>query len=906
MASAAAPTCSVPAPKQVRTDTLAWVLPACGLAYNTPATYEITTPPAHGSARVSSELGGTTLRYLPADGYAGPDSFAFRVVTADGPSAPVTQQLTMSPDVNTTPVCSTPSPGNLRVRRGASRTFTLSCNDRDGDPLTYALTSAPQHATVVFGREVAAGREVTITPTGSFTGTDSFGYRATESRGASDVVPVAFEIVDADANSAPVCSPSYPGPQTVRTSESQWVVTLGCTDAEGDPVGIEVVSGPSHGSATSVEPAAGFQVPMGRTVPYTPIPGYTGPDSFTVRGRDNRSATSGTFTINVTVAAPPQQTVGCDAPSTITLRPGTKRRIFGACRATAPAGYEVLAPPAHGTVVKRDGFVYTPQPGYTGPDSFKYRILSVDGSGPEVTQPLLVTPSANDAPSCWVGLPGRSAFPPSGVETVVRAGEAADVSFSCLDNDGDPVTVDVDAPTHGAISGFSPLVPSVWEAFSGRGRYTSTPGYVGFDAIRIQGNDGHGGSAQGVTQLVVRGASYNSAPSCAFASTPSPVIAGTEAELTYYCGDAEGDPVKLEVVTAPAHVSLGPVDGTGGLRPASVLKAPAGFAGADAFELRPVDGRGAKGPFMGTIVTVIPDPGPVDRQVSRGGTVGAELSALPTPTQPANVRLTTLNQGRVIIVPGNASAPSGWNAVGLSFAITAPDAIPEAPLMLRFRLDGSQRIPGEKPESITVFRNGQAVADCTGDGASPDPCVTSRAQLAGDDLEIVVLSSKASAWSFGRASIGTPPGTPTGGGSSGPGGTVGEAGGGNFGNVGGSSPQPQPQPTPPTLTLGALPKLRAALAKGFQVKLTSTYAGTARAKLTLDGKTAKRVKLSKGKPVAVATGTTSAAAGRPTTITLRFTKAAKRALAKAKKVTFTLQAGVNDGPVMTKTLTLKR
>jgi cysteine-rich repeat protein len=102
------------------------------------------------------------------------------------------------------------------------------------------------------------------------------------------------------------------------------------------------------------------------------------------------------------------------------------------------------------------------------------------------------------------------------------------------------------------------------------------------------------------------------------------------------------------------------------------------------------------------------------------------------------------------------SEDPGVASVGFAFFahridIIAAPATPEAPLVIAFRIDASQ-LPGNTDLStIEVFKDGASVPPCvaTDASAAPDPCVASRA-LAGDgDVEITVLTSTASAWSFG-------------------------------------------------------------------------------------------------------------------------------------------------------------
>jgi hypothetical protein len=93
--------------------------------------------------------------------------------------------------------------------------------------------------------------------------------------------------------------------------------------------------------------------------------------------------------------------------------------------------------------------------------------------------------------------------------------------------------------------------------------------------------------------------------------------------------------------------------------------------------------------------------------------------------------------------------------LGVSFQITAPAETSQNPLVMIFTIDAPQVPPDA---AVHVFKDGGDVPDCAGSAgeASPDPCVASRTVIGGGDLEIQVLTSSASNWTFG-ANFGTPP-----------------------------------------------------------------------------------------------------------------------------------------------------
>lgn len=110
----------------------------------------------------------------------------------------------------------------------------------------------------------------------------------------------------------------------------------------------------------------------------------------------------------------------------------------------------------------------------------------------------------------------------------------------------------------------------------------------------------------------------------------------------------------------------------------------------------------------------------------------------------------------------------------------------------------------------------------------------------------------------------------------------------------------------PVVKLGATPRLASALSRGIRVRVRSSTSGRARARLVLGASQAKRLKLSRRGAVIVASGAAGVASGRESAITLRFTRAARRALRRERMVVLTLRAEVDGGPGVTRTLRLRR
>ncbi len=200
---------------------------------------------------------------------------------------------------------------------------------------------------------------------------------------------------------------------------------LPATDPDGDALTYTVADPPQHG-----------QVVIGPdgTFTYTPDPDWSGDDSFSYQVGDG-TGQSETATVSLTVAPvndPPvaQNSEGaCQEDAALVVpAPGV---LDGATDIEGDPVHAVLVQgPAHGTLtLNPDGsYEYTPNPNYSGSDTFRFRANDGQDDGDVAVVALTVEP-VNDAPSCAVGGPYQ-----------VNEGGAVQVSATGTDRDGDPLT----------------------------------------------------------------------------------------------------------------------------------------------------------------------------------------------------------------------------------------------------------------------------------------------------------------------------------------------------------------------------------------------------------------------------------------------------------------------------------
>jgi hypothetical protein len=181
-----------------------------------------------------------------------------------------------------------------------------------------------------------------------------------------------------------------------------------CTDPEGDAFLIAGYTTPAHGT---INPGA---------MTYTPTPGYHGYDQFTFQVRDNNNETSLPARVSLLIDTAPQ------------CRDGSATVVSGQmlvlpdlpCNDPNDDFIDIyVGDPAHGTVAfPPDGsVVYTPAPGYVGPDAFTYSAVDEFGleSYVERTMTITVTPAPPAVPVPTVAPPPPS--PPKDLSAPVFA-----------------------------------------------------------------------------------------------------------------------------------------------------------------------------------------------------------------------------------------------------------------------------------------------------------------------------------------------------------------------------------------------------------------------------------------------------------------------------------------------------
>ena len=180
--------------------------------------------------------------------------------------------------------------------------------------------------------------------------------------------------------------PPTAAPLRVTTGYGSAVrVRLPGSDPDGDALTYLVSSQPTHGTLTGTAP----------DLTYTPAEGYEGPDAFTYRVRD-RTLSSSTGTVAITVSPRPNTApVARGFRVTALFGSATAINLAGTDADGDPLTYAIVDRPGHGELVgAAPTLTYVPADGFSGSDSFTYRVNDGRADSATVTVSLTVAPAS--------------------------------------------------------------------------------------------------------------------------------------------------------------------------------------------------------------------------------------------------------------------------------------------------------------------------------------------------------------------------------------------------------------------------------------------------------------------------------------------------------------------------------
>lgn len=322
-----------------------------------------------------------TCTYDPEPGFVGQDSFMYRICDSAGLCDTALVTITVAPP---------PPPGNrapdavddpTSTPRNTPLTIDVMINDSDPDtgdslrPGSVRVVTDAQNGTAV-----CDNGSCTYTPNAGFVGTDTFAYEVCDQAWVCSTATVTITVIGPPA--PPVNQAPTAADDTASTTSGSPIV-IQPTDNDTDPENdldqstLRIIDPPSNGD---VECANG-------SCTYTPNDGFTGTDELTYEICDGAGRCD-TATVVIVVQPPtPGSTPPVAGNDRVSTRRGTAVPITVTQNDSDPDGdldtssVRVVTQPEHGSVVCVGSLcTYTPDPGFSGNDSFIYEVCDALGA----------------------------------------------------------------------------------------------------------------------------------------------------------------------------------------------------------------------------------------------------------------------------------------------------------------------------------------------------------------------------------------------------------------------------------------------------------------------------------------------------------------------------------------------
>ncbi|HUT93242.1 MAG TPA: Ig-like domain-containing protein [Thermoguttaceae bacterium] len=370
-----------------------------------------------------------SFTYTPKAGFHGQDTFIYRAYDGTAYSTNTTVTIT----VNDVPVANPDSytvDEDGTLTKNAADGVRHNDTDADGDTLTITVVAHPANGTLT----PSADGSFVYKPNLNFHGQDSFTYKANDGYANSNTATVTITVNP--VNDAPVAHDDYYTAQenvTLNVDAAAGVL-VNDSDVEGSDLSPVILDHPDHGSVSLTVTGDG-------SFSYTPDPGFTGTDTFTYTVSDGElDSDPATVTIIVVAADVPttiddEYDVEGGETLTVTVEEGL---LANDVNVEDTFDVVVVDDVDHGTLVPADdgSFTYTPTPGFTGTDTFTYKLTDGTDESNVATVTITVTGDlpGNDAP-----VAGDDEYTVT-EDGVLDVNQAEGILHNDYDVDGSPAT----------------------------------------------------------------------------------------------------------------------------------------------------------------------------------------------------------------------------------------------------------------------------------------------------------------------------------------------------------------------------------------------------------------------------------------------------------------------------------
>jgi hypothetical protein len=340
-----------------------------------PLTFSLTGTVPTGASITS----GGIFTWTPTEAQ-GPGVYSFTVRVSDNHGNNTDAAISITVDeVNIAPTADSKS---VTTQEDTARDITLTGSDSDGptaQTLSFSVVSGPSNG-VLSG----TAPNLTYTPNPNYNGSDSFTYTAYD--GVVLSAPALVSITVSPVNDAPTLASL-----TDQTVDELSPVTFTAVGSDVDTGTTLTYSLSGNPSGSSIDSSTGVFT-------WTPSEAQ-GPNDYTFNVTVSDGTLSDTRSVTIHVTEVNVAPVASDATVSTHLDTSVNITLSGndSDLPSNPLTYTIVSDPTNGTLVLSSGhtYTYTPNSGYTGPDSFTFKVK--DGALDSNTATVSISVN-NDAP----------------------------------------------------------------------------------------------------------------------------------------------------------------------------------------------------------------------------------------------------------------------------------------------------------------------------------------------------------------------------------------------------------------------------------------------------------------------------------------------------------------------------
>ena len=629
--------------------------------------------PTNGMISAATPDGGFT--YTPDPGFSGIETI--EVTITDGQGNLATGLVIILVEANFGPqvvpdVYTTPQGEPLVVNAPGHLANDF---DPEGDELSWTSYQVPANGQI---SGTMTDGSFTYTPAPGFSGIETIEVAVVDGQGN---FAFGLVVIYVEQNYAPEAVPDV---YTTPFGEPLVLTAPGHlandTDPEGDELSWISYQVPTNGQISGTDAEGSFT--------YTPAPGFSGIETFAVTiidGQGNFSTGLITITVlpaskNELVAVPDNYTTPKGVPLVVSA-PGHLENDFD------PEGDELswtsYQVPANGQIsgTRADGsFTYTPDPGFSGIETFEVTIT--DGQGNFAIGQITIYVEANYAPEA---VPDVYTTPFGEPLVLAAPGHLANDT----DPEGDELSwTSYQVPANGQISGT--------EA-DGSFTYTPDPGFSGIETFTVTIVDGQGNFAVGqITIYVEENYPPEIVPDVYITREEMPLVVSAPGHLANDT-DPEGDELSWTSYQVPANGQISGAEADGSF----TYTPDPGFSGIESFEVAVVDGKGNTG--FGLVAILVLDNAPPVADAGPDQTIIAGLPVTLDGSGSYDPDGDPITYSWVFATPdASAALPAGSGALLFDANTVSPSFTPDLPGDYTVELIVNDGIDDSAPDYVTV------------------------------------------------------------------------------------------------------------------------------------------------------------------------------------------------------------